>query len=243
MQKQQKEIGIPTAGVPLHVGQCAPNSFGLYDTIGNVEEWVNDWHGPYPTAAQSDPVGPQEGVFRGTRGGSHSTELYYLRTANRAGALPEERSWYIGFRVAAHGAIARGRHEIRKAQSIPGDVPNMVFVKTEEDFDAPDDARPRKMQSSNATWPQWSSDPMSPVVRRYVNWPGNGSQLPFAVHNHEPTIVACPDGSMYASWYSTNCGEPGRCVGLVDARLAPGAASWTVAQARYCGAPHFATPP
>ena len=71
---------------------------------------------------------------------------------------------------------------------------------------------------------------MSPVVRRYVNWPGNGSQIPFSDHNHEPTIAACPDGSVYANWYSTNCGEPGRCTGLVDARLAPGAENWTVAR-------------
>ena len=39
--------------------------------------------------------------------------------------------------------------------------------------------------------------------------------LPFARHNHEPTIASCPNGQLYASWFSTNCGEPGRCVGLV----------------------------
>ena len=34
-----------------------------------------------------------------TRGGSHSTPLEFLRSANRAGTLPEDSSWLVGFRV------------------------------------------------------------------------------------------------------------------------------------------------
>lgn len=41
----------------------------------------------------------QANRFKVTKGGSMDTELYYLRSANRAGALPLDRSWYIGFRV------------------------------------------------------------------------------------------------------------------------------------------------
>ena len=81
------------------VGTKQPNPWGLYDTHGNVEEWCLDWYGPYPVGDRVNPVGPAEGEFRVTRGGSHSTEAYYLRSANRQGALPGERSWYIGFRV------------------------------------------------------------------------------------------------------------------------------------------------
>ena len=33
------------------VGQKAPNGFGLYDMLGNVLEWVADWHGRYPGGA------------------------------------------------------------------------------------------------------------------------------------------------------------------------------------------------
>jgi hypothetical protein len=57
--------------------------------------------------------------------------------------------------------------------------------------------------------------------------PAGQYSLPFADHNHDPTIVACPDGSLLAAWYSTNCGEAGRCVGLVSARLEQGADAWT----------------
>ena len=55
--------------------------------------------------------------------------------------------------------------------------------------------------------------------------------LPFKDHNHEPTIAACPNGDFVANWYSTNCGEDGRCVGLVQARLSKGAAEGTTAEA------------
>lgn len=89
--------------LPLHVGRFQPNSFGLFDTLGNVEEWVHDWHGPYGSDSQINPAGPKDGIFKGTRGGSHSTAIYYLRTANRAGALPADQSWYIGFRVLCDG--------------------------------------------------------------------------------------------------------------------------------------------
>jgi sulfatase modifying factor 1 len=118
MLNNPKDTGIPKTGLPLRVARFAANGYGLHDTLGNVEEWVADWHGPYSSHPQRDPLGPDDGTFRGTRGGSHSTEPYYLRTANRAGALPDERSWYIGFRVAAGGAASR-----RHVSQIPTESP------------------------------------------------------------------------------------------------------------------------
>lgn len=235
MLNNPKDTGIPTTSLPLGVARFAGNGFGLHDTLGNVEEWVADWHGPYTAESVEDPLGPPNGVFRGTRGGSHSTDPYYLRTANRAGALPSERSWYIGFRVVANGAASNHLDAQQWLDSNQESPRTTSSTKT----------------SAEPSWPEWSSTPISPIVRRYVNWPGNGSRLPFSDHNHEPTIAACPDGSVYANWYvisrahsswvlsdllerrtrySTNCGEEGRCVGLVDARLTPGADNWTTAK-------------
>ena len=66
---------------------------------GDVEEWCYDWYGPYGANGQVDPAVPADGDFKVTRGGSYSTEIYSLRSANRMGTLPEDKHSLIGFRV------------------------------------------------------------------------------------------------------------------------------------------------
>ena len=45
------------------VGQKKPNAWGLYDTLGNVREWVSDAYARdyYSNSPAADPAGPQEG--------------------------------------------------------------------------------------------------------------------------------------------------------------------------------------
>jgi len=82
------------------VGQKKANPFGLYDMHGNVLEWCSDYYAKKLTGG-TDPQGPSKGSDRVSRGGSWGGIARFCRSANRGGYAPGDRSFALGFRVAA----------------------------------------------------------------------------------------------------------------------------------------------
>jgi len=92
------------------VGMKLPNAFGLYDMLGNVWQWCQDWFGPYSSAPSVDPQGEPKGERRVTRGGCFYCDAVHERAARRNRDL-EEHSWRsIGFRIVAMPRSGEGIH-------------------------------------------------------------------------------------------------------------------------------------
>ena len=170
---------------------------------GNVEEWVNDWYGPYEAGVQTDPVGRISGDL--SRAVAATPPNYYLRSENRMGTLPDDAQGLLGFRVVL------GKMPSTKPLPLPAGRPlNQTGVSQAV---PPSRERPRSHESLF---------PRTPKVRQ-----GAARLLrPDVLHpqsRYRPGGAS--NGDLFAIWY-TCVSEPGRELAVVASRLRYGHDEW-----------------
>jgi len=91
---RQAQLALVDKGTTQPVGGKQPNAWGLYDTLGNVWEWVQDY---YNEKLFADPTPPRAGTEHVLRGGSFLSDVknttYFTHAAGPGSGFD------VGFRI------------------------------------------------------------------------------------------------------------------------------------------------
>jgi len=96
----------------IPVGSFSPNGWGLYDMVGNINEYCWDWYAPYSADAQIDPVGIPNSGNHVLRGGAFSIFGPRCHSGSRHPMEPQMALDFMGMRmVRTVVAVERDSHE------------------------------------------------------------------------------------------------------------------------------------
>ena len=219
---------------PFSSGMTPPapetaNPWGVKNMHTGVPEWVLDWHGLYPSAAQTDPVGPASGIAKVVRGGGldyrasktdggkrYPAELiYYARSANRAGIAPAFASPHgnIGFRIV--------QAEMPNTAPLPYQRP-FVQLAVRQDT-------PNLKTGPDPAKPYYHTRPLFPNLggrdMREIGWKiGLAKGLGVAYHNSAVQVLN--NGDIIAAYYNTPKYEDDPDQTILTMRLRYGAEDW-----------------
>lgn len=180
------------------------NSRGLEAMCGVVEQWCLDWYGPYTNDPQEDPAGYRIGEHKVTRGGSPWTGEETMRPTNRMSFLPDDKYPGLGFRVAVGGT------PVNFIESQPVPLCRQCVVQAKH------------------AWSAHNADPNQPLFEGpdvFVKVPPGSAGPIFSKHNHFPSITWCPNGDLFAAWY-TDLSEEGTQLNIAASRLRRGSRGW-----------------
>jgi formylglycine-generating enzyme required for sulfatase activity len=208
----------------------APNAWGVKNMQTAVAEWCLDWHGIYPKAPQTDPVGPADGIAKIVRGGGLDyrkapaddggkiwpAEMDYARrAANRASVSPDFSSpiGNIGFRVV--------QAETPTTAPLPRDPLFFQTAIKEQAADLDKGPDPAK--------PYYHARPLFPLLgkrnMREVGWKiGLAPALGAAYHNS--ALQVCSNGDLVAAYYNTLQYENDPDQTILTMRLRYGSDEW-----------------
>ncbi|MCP3915089.1 MAG: formylglycine-generating enzyme family protein, partial [bacterium] len=114
------------AGRTVHsVAKLAPNPAGLFDMLGNVDEWCADAIGSLDDLQGIDAVDPVAlgGSRRVLRGGSWDDGARHLRAAFRDASLPGARDVGLGFRLARGQEVRSSESGVERGAGRAVDIP------------------------------------------------------------------------------------------------------------------------
>ena len=244
-QREGKTYRLPTeaeweyaarAGThtPFSSGTAPPtpetaNAWGLKNMHTGVAEWVLDWHGLYPAAPQTDPVGPEYGIAKVVRGGGLDyrasktdggkrlpAELpYYARSANRAGIAPRFAGADdpIGFRVVQADMPKTAPLPYQRPffqQAVKQDAPDLKV--------GPDLAKP--YYHTRVLFPNLEGRDMRTVGWKIGFAPGLGTAY------HNSAVQVSNNGDLIAAYYNTPKYEDDPDQTIMTMRLRYGAEDW-----------------